>query len=286
MGEHITKRNICRGIQRQLTSVKVSPNPHKNQPNSHSKIQDWEETIDTSFFFGRIEEISILKQWIRQDKCRLVSILGMGGIGKTLLAARSAEHLKGDFDYIIWRSVRHLPSLDQLLKDILQVFSPAQINDLAENTNNRINRLLGYLKKHRCLLILDNYESIVNSSKDIENNLTSPPAPLLKGEGSQFPLKGNGSQFPLEGNGSQFPLKGEGSQFPLKGEGSQFPLKGNGSQFPPFPRREGGLGGLGQYLPGYEEYGQLLRRIGEEYHQSCLLFTSREKPRGLAAKEG
>ena len=30
---------------------------------------------------------------------------------------------------------------------------------------------------------------------------------------------------------------------------------------------------------GYERYGQLMRRIGEMRHQSCLLLTSREKPR-------
>jgi hypothetical protein len=39
--------------------------------------------------------------------------------------------------------------------------------------------------------------------------------------------------------------------------------------------REGG------YQPGYEGYGQLLRCVGETPHQSCLLITSREKPKGL-----
>jgi hypothetical protein len=42
----------------------------------------------------------------------------------------------------------------------------------------------------------------------------------------------------------------------------------------------------GGYLKGYERYGELFRRIGEESHQSCLLFSSREKPRELAFLEG
>ena len=42
----------------------------------------------------------------------------------------------------------------------------------------------------------------------------------------------------------------------------------------------------GQYRPGYEEYGELLRLIGETAHQSCLLLTSREKPAELATFEG
>jgi hypothetical protein len=43
---------------------------------------------------------------------------------------------------------------------------------------------------------------------------------------------------------------------------------------------------VGQWLSGYEGYGQLLRAIGEASHQSCLLLTSREKPREIALMEG
>jgi hypothetical protein len=41
-----------------------------------------------------------------------------------------------------------------------------------------------------------------------------------------------------------------------------------------------------QYRPGYEGYGELIRRVGESQHQSCLLLTSREKPQEIAALEG
>jgi hypothetical protein len=42
----------------------------------------------------------------------------------------------------------------------------------------------------------------------------------------------------------------------------------------------------GQYREGYEGYGRLIRRIGEAKHQSCLLLTSREKPKEIALLEG
>src|SRR6266446_1604426 len=42
----------------------------------------------------------------------------------------------------------------------------------------------------------------------------------------------------------------------------------------------------GHIRPGYEGYNQLLRRIAETEHQSCLLLTSREKPIDLVALEG
>lgn len=42
----------------------------------------------------------------------------------------------------------------------------------------------------------------------------------------------------------------------------------------------------GQYRADYEGYGQLFKEIGEESHRSCLLLTSREKPREIVPLEG
>ncbi len=43
---------------------------------------------------------------------------------------------------------------------------------------------------------------------------------------------------------------------------------------------------VGHYQEGYKAYGQLLKRVGEEPHQSCLLLSSLEKPREIALLEG
>lgn len=42
----------------------------------------------------------------------------------------------------------------------------------------------------------------------------------------------------------------------------------------------------GEYLKDFEEYGKLFRRIGEATHQSCVLITSREKPKETATLQG
>jgi hypothetical protein len=39
----------------------------------------------------------------------------------------------------------------------------------------------------------------------------------------------------------------------------------------------------GQYREGCEDYGQLIQRIADTSHQSCLILTSREKPGEIAA---
>jgi WD40 repeat protein len=41
----------------------------------------------------------------------------------------------------------------------------------------------------------------------------------------------------------------------------------------------------GHYRKGYEGYGELLKAVSESSHQSCLLLTSREKPKEIAALE-
>jgi len=42
----------------------------------------------------------------------------------------------------------------------------------------------------------------------------------------------------------------------------------------------------GRYRKGYEHYGRLIQRVGETQHQSCLVLTSREKPKEVAPLEG
>ena len=42
----------------------------------------------------------------------------------------------------------------------------------------------------------------------------------------------------------------------------------------------------GNYRAGYEGYGRLFQRVGQTVHQSCLLLTSREKPKEVAPLEG
>lgn len=171
--------------------------------------QDWQEAIDVSIFYGRTPELATLNQWILRDNCRLIAILGMEGIGKTALAVKLAKEIQLQFDYVLWQSLRNPLPLTTKLAKISQFIENRKESEISPTETAEISNLLAYLKQYRCLLILDNFESIFQP----------------------------------------------------------------GSY-------------AGSYRQEYTNYGELIQQIAEIDHQSCLLLTSREKPREVALLEG
>jgi MoxR-like ATPase len=72
---------------------------------------DWGEASDGSPFYGREKELALLEEWIVAQGCRLIAVLGMGGLGKTSLALQLARQLQPSFDLIFWRSLLNAPPL-------------------------------------------------------------------------------------------------------------------------------------------------------------------------------
>ena len=181
----------------------MKPNPNKRQ--------DWGEAVCVTEFLGRTSELNMLEKWLLRDRCRLITIQGMGGVGKTSLSIKLAQQTQDKFDCVIWRSLRDVLPLKELLADIIQFLSDEQITevDLPETIGGRISCLIDYLRSLRCLLVLDNLESLLSSNVR-----------------------------------------------------------------------------AGLYREESKGYGELFRRLGETKHQSCLLLTTREKPKQIAALEG
>ncbi|GET35530.1 NB-ARC domain-containing protein [Microseira wollei] len=135
---------------------------------SHLEIlrsrKDLGEAPDVSLFYGRQQEIATLEQWILHDRCRLVAILGVGGIGKTALSAKFVSEIADNFEYVVWRSLRNSPPLEEILTELIQFFTPPQHVNLPATEYSIVSRFLDYLRQHRCLIVLDNCESILKES--------------------------------------------------------------------------------------------------------------------------
>ena len=134
-----------------------------SQDDRVQSTQDWGEAIDVANFYGRKSELKQLKTWVIEEHSRLITLLGMGGIGKTTLSIKLAQKIASNFDFVIWRSLRSAPAIADVIQDIYNSLSEQQ-QDLPKNVGDRIQVLLEeYLRPYRCLIVLDNLESILQS---------------------------------------------------------------------------------------------------------------------------
>ncbi len=125
---------------------------------------------DVFGFVGRKKELETLKQWILNDHCRLVAIYGIGGIGKTRLSVKLSQEIQENFEYVIWRSFKNgLPPIKDFLADLITFFPEQPEIELSKPIGSLFSALLECLKRHQCLLILDNTESILQGEQTIEH---------------------------------------------------------------------------------------------------------------------
>src|SRR5947209_7637193 len=165
---------------------------------------DWGDALAVHAFYGREAERVLLEQWVQQERCQVVSVLGMGGIGKSALSVTFMHQVASSFQAVVFRSVRDASPCLELLADCLHMLSPEVLPTLPPSVDRRIDLLLACFQTQHCLLVLDNLETLLQEH-DPE----------------------------------------------------------------------------GHFRPGYDDYAELLRRVAQTPHQSCLLLTSRETPAEL-----
>ncbi|NMF86348.1 ATP-binding protein [Nodosilinea sp. P-1105] len=167
------------GDYRSAEKVDTKDRPKPNTPLSEgpalpsptfTPAVSWGTAPDVAKFYGRVDELATLQAWILEQRCRLIILSGMGGIGKTWLSAKLTEQLQSAFKFVLWRSLRpiskaHSPlPFDELLDDLLRNLDPQSGLSGAEDIRTKILWLIGCLQKTPCLIVLDNVESILKQA--------------------------------------------------------------------------------------------------------------------------
>ena len=122
---------------------------------------DWGEVFDVTSFYGRKAELAQLQDWVLKDRCRLIAILGIGGIGKSTLAITLMHQVAEQFEVVVFRSLRDAPLCEDLVADLLQVISPTPLAEFPASLERRITLLLEQLRTRRSLIVLDNLETFL-----------------------------------------------------------------------------------------------------------------------------
>jgi WD40 repeat protein/transcriptional regulator with XRE-family HTH domain len=137
---------------------------HATQP---APRLDWGAALASQSFYGREREQARLSQWIIEDRCRVVSVLGLGGIGKSALVVKVMHQVAEHFQVVLWRSLRDAPPCEVLLESCLQVLAPEPLADLPTSLEGRLELLQDYLREQRALLVFDNLECLLEEGEEI-----------------------------------------------------------------------------------------------------------------------
>src|SRR5438132_9100122 len=131
---------------------------------------DWGQALDVPTFYDREQELARLSRWVVEEGCRMVSVLGMGGMGKSALVVRAMQQLAGHFAVVLFHSLRDAPDCSALLDDCLSVLSPQPLGIVPQSQERRLSLLLLELRSRRVLLVLDNLEVLLEEG-DVRGHL-------------------------------------------------------------------------------------------------------------------
>ena len=107
-------------------------------------------------FIGRRDELERVKQHLR--KTRLLTLSGPCGMGKSRLALKAAEELVDDFqDGSFFVSLAPIRSVDHIIQSIAEA-----VNFPLPTHEDPKYQLLRYLKKKNLLLVMDNFEHLLD----------------------------------------------------------------------------------------------------------------------------
>ena len=152
-------------------------------------------------FIGRKEELAALEALLQNADTRLITIVGPGGIGKTRLAIAAAEKQLADNRFANGVTFVPLASLNEA-EEIVPAMADAlnlPLDTLSQQRRTAKQQVLDYLRQKQMLIVLDNFEHLLDGVGLTAELLTTvPDVTLLATSRERLQLQGE-QVFPIKG---------------------------------------------------------------------------------------
>lgn len=157
-----------------------SPRPRvrgQSTPAQAQAVQNWNNLPpQTTLFIGREKDLAdIQRLLLNEADCRLLTLVGPGGIGKTRLAlAVAAQTLDAFPDGTYFVSLASVSEVEFIVPTIAEV-----LHFTLYGSTDPKDQLLDYLSQKQLLLIVDNFEHLLDGVDLLSNILSQAPGVTL-----------------------------------------------------------------------------------------------------------
>lgn len=127
--------------------------------------------IQSTRFIGRESELKTIAHLLAQPECRLLTLVGPGGVGKTRLGIEAISQLHGTQPH----SIYYVPLATY--RNPTTIYNPIAnaLNLSFNNPGDQTAQLIDHLKHRRILLLLDNFEHLLPAAPFLINLLEGVP---------------------------------------------------------------------------------------------------------------
>ncbi|MGE5334926.1 MAG: ATP-binding protein, partial [Nitrososphaerota archaeon] len=126
--------------------------------------------VSLTTLIGREREIVAACTLLSRPEVRFLTLTGAGGVGKTRLALAIATELQGSYDDgVCFVSLAHVQDANLVLPTIAQALDPQA------NARPPLETLLAELRDQHRMLVLDNFEAVVDAAPHLVELLAGCP---------------------------------------------------------------------------------------------------------------